>query len=155
MPNQPKHHYTGSMPSTTTKRVLIIENDRKLGRSIRDGLQEEGLEVFVAFDGNKGLAMWLTKNPDIVVMNLSLPRRSGFLVLEHIRRKTEVTCPVIAITDSRGLRHRRYSELLGVSDYFCMPVHIHELVGSVAGLLKQSADEDQFQLDLQETGQWG
>lgn len=115
--------------------VLIVDDDPEIIESIRFALTREGFEVSVARDGNQGVAYAETKHPDLVILDMMMPRRSGFLVLERLRQTTETPVPVIMITANEGARHREYAEMLGVSDYIAKPFTMDRLLSSVSQLL--------------------
>jgi DNA-binding response OmpR family regulator len=72
-----------------------------------------------------------------MILDMMMPKRSGFLVLEKLRRTRETLLPVIMITGNEGSRHKAYAELLGVSDYIRKPFAMDRLLQSVADLLGQ------------------
>ncbi len=121
-----------------THHVLIVDDDPEIIESLRFALSQEGYQVSVARDGNQGIAFAETKNPDLVILDMMMPRRSGFLVLERIRQTTEKPVPVIMITANEGARHREYAEMLGVNDYIGKPFPMDRLLASVANLLPKS-----------------
>ena len=67
----------------------------------------------VARDGNQGLALAERESPDLIILDMMMPKRSGFLVLEKLRRMSDVMVPVIMITGNEGSRHKAYAELAG------------------------------------------
>ncbi len=71
----------------------------------------------------------------VVILDMMMPRRSGFLVLERLRQVFEEPVKVIMITGNEGTRHREYAELLGVNDYIHKPFTIDRLLASVSNLL--------------------
>ena len=99
-------------------------------------LEGAGHEVVVARDGNQGLALFERENPDLMILDMMMPKRSGFLVLERIRRARDTPLPVIMITGNEGSRHKAYAELLGVNDYIRKPFPMDRLLESVSDLLK-------------------
>ncbi len=89
----------------------------------------------IARDGNQGLALAERENPDLMILDMMMPKRSGFLVLEKLRRLRDVPLPVIMITGNEGSRHKAYAELLGVSDYIRKPFAMERLINAVGNLL--------------------
>jgi DNA-binding response OmpR family regulator len=83
------------------------------------------------------LALAEREEPDLMILDMMMPKRSGFLVLEKLRRTRETLLPVIMITGNEGSRHKAYAELLGVSDYIRKPFAMDRLLQSVADLLGQ------------------
>jgi DNA-binding response OmpR family regulator len=126
-------------PKTTSKsdsyHVLIVDDDYEVVETIRSALTAEGFNVSVAIDGNQGVAYAEAKTPDLLILDIMMPRRSGFLVLERLRQYSEHPIPVIMITGNEGSRHREYAEMLGVSDYIHKPFTMDRLISSVSNLL--------------------
>jgi len=121
--------------SVAAKKVLIVDDDYEIVDSIRYALEDHGYRVVVARDGNQGLALAERENPDLMILDMMMPKRSGFLVLEKLRRVREAPLPVIMITGNEGSRHKAYAELLGVSDYIRKPFAMDRLLKAVANLL--------------------
>ncbi|MEZ6089849.1 MAG: response regulator transcription factor [Pirellulaceae bacterium] len=119
-------------------KILIVDDDNEIVESIRYALKANGYEVVIARDGNQGLALAERENPDLMILDMMMPKRSGFLVLEKLRRVREEPLPVIMITGNEGSRHKAYAELLGVSDYIRKPFAMDKLLASIERLLKES-----------------
>ena len=117
------------------KRVLLVDDDTEIVESMRTVLESRGYVVIVARDGNQGLVMAEQENPDLVVLDMMMPKRSGFLVLEKLRRSRPVPMRVIMITANEGSRHKAYAEMLGVDDYIRKPFAMDRLLESVDRLL--------------------
>src|ERR1041385_7562871 len=86
------------------KRVLLVDDDAEIIDSIRYALEAKGYQIFIARDGNQGLAMAESEDPDLVILDMMMPKRSGFLVLEKLRRTRPVPVRVIMITANEGDR---------------------------------------------------
>lgn len=118
------------------KKVLIVDDDFEIIESVRYALEGEGHNVVIARDGNQGLALAERENPHLMILDMMMPKRSGFLVLEKLRRVRDEPLPVIMITGNEGSRHKAYAELLGVNDYIRKPFPMDRLLASVNDLLK-------------------
>lgn len=118
------------------KRVLVVDDDPEISESLRFALAGQGYEVLIARDGNQGLAMAETEKPDLAILDLMMPRRSGFLVLEKLRENETAPPRVIIITANEGERHQDYAELLGVDEYIRKPFPMDRLLSSVKKLLE-------------------
>ncbi len=116
-------------------RVLLVDDDHEIVESVRYALEAGGYEVLIARDGNQGLAMAEREDPDLVILDMMMPKRSGFLVLEKLRRTRPVPLRVIMITANEGSRHKAYAEMLGVDDYVRKPFAMDRLMESVNRLL--------------------
>ena len=117
------------------QRVLLVDDDNEIVESVRFALESKGYKVLVARDGNQGLAMAEREDPDLVILDMMMPKRSGFLVLEKLRRSRPVPLRVIMITANEGSRHKAYAEMLGVDDYIRKPFAMDRLMESVTKLL--------------------
>src|SRR5262249_26482595 len=117
------------------QRVLIVDDDNEIVESVRYALEANGYAVLIARDGNQGLSMAEREDPDLVILDMMMPKRSGFLVLEKLRRSRPVPLRVIMITANEGSRHKAYAEMLGVDDYIRKPFAMDRLMESVKRLL--------------------
>jgi DNA-binding response OmpR family regulator len=117
------------------KRILLVDDDYEIVESMRIALESRGYSILVARDGNQGLAMAEREDPDLVILDMMMPKRSGFLVLEKLRRTRPVPIRVIMITANEGSRHKAYAEMLGVDDYLRKPFAMDRLLDSVERLL--------------------
>ena len=128
-----------SSDEKTPRRVLLVDDDAEIIESMRTVLQSKGYDVLIARDGNQGLALAEKENPDLVILDMMMPKRSGFLVLETLRRSRSVTMRIIMITANEGSRHKAYAEMLGVDDYIRKPFAMDRLLDSVQRLLATTA----------------
>lgn len=119
-----------------SKRILLVDDDPEIIDSIRFALEAKGFGVLIARDGNQGLAMAEREDPDLVILDMMMPKRSGFLVLEKLRRSRPVPLRIIMITANEGSRHKAYAEMLGIDDYIRKPFAMDRLLDSVQRLLK-------------------
>jgi DNA-binding response OmpR family regulator len=117
------------------KRILLVDDDAEIVESLRLALESNGYTVLIARDGNQGLALSERENPDLVILDMMMPKRSGFLVLEKMRRTRETPLRVIMITANEGSRHKAYAEMLGVDDYIRKPFPMDRLIESVQRLI--------------------
>ena len=116
------------------KRVLLVDDDPDIVEAIQFALAKD-FEVLVARDGNEGLSLTEQEHPDLVILDMMMPKRSGFLVLEKLRSSHSVPVRVIMITANEGSRHKAYAEMLGVDDYLRKPFSMDRLLDSVARLI--------------------
>ncbi|MBL7133963.1 MAG: response regulator transcription factor [Phycisphaerae bacterium] len=121
------------------KAILLVDDDREILASMMTAMEELGVELYAASDGNQAVRLADEHNPDIVVLDMMLPKRSGFLVLEKLKKDKKKTDPprVIMITANPGARHRVYAETLGVDKYFNKPFRMEKLMQAVRELLEQ------------------
>jgi DNA-binding response OmpR family regulator len=116
------------------KKVLIVDDDPEVLESINQALQSEGALTQTCMDGNTAVRICETDPPELVVLDMMLPKRSGFLVLEKIKN---VGAPprVIMVTANEGRRHQQYAEALGVDGYLLKPVRLERLITLAMDLL--------------------
>ncbi len=117
------------------KRILLVDDDNEIVDSMKLALESKGYQILVARDGNQGLALAEREDPDLMILDMMMPKRSGFLVLEKLRRSRPVPIRVIMITANEGSRHKAYAEMLGVDDYIRKPFAMDRLIDSVQRLL--------------------
>jgi len=120
-----------------TKTILLVDDDREIVTALRTVLERKGYRVLTAADGNAGLAVAERENPHLVVVDMMMPKKSGFLVLEKLKSTPENKPKVIMITANEGSRHRAYAEMLGVDDYLRKPFALDKLLERVEELLKE------------------
>src|SRR5271165_2439143 len=103
------------------KTILLIDDDPEILKAMRLVLEKKGYRVVTAGDGNMGLAVAEREAPELVVVDMMMPRKSGFLVLETLKARNRAIPRVIMVTANEGGRHRAYAELLGVDAYIRKP----------------------------------
>src|SRR5207302_4067316 len=86
-------------------RVLVVDDDRQSLEATRTMLEEHGYEVLVAHDGSEGLMRAERESPDLIVLDVMMPRRSGFGVLEHIGHRGRPGPWIVVVTANEGDRH--------------------------------------------------
>lgn len=116
------------------KMVLVVDDDREIVASIKAVLENKGYRVLTANDGNQGVFVAEREHPDLLIIDMMMPKRSGFLVAEKLRQQ-ETVPPIIMITANEGSRHRAYAELLGVKAYLRKPFAMERLLDEVEKLL--------------------
>ena len=126
---------TKAVAPAATKSILLVDDDAEIVESMRTILEAKGYSVLVARDGSQGVAVAERENPDLVVLDMMMPKRSGFLVLEKLRREYNHPVRIIMVTANEGNRHRAYAEMLGVDDYIRKPFAMDRLLESVQKLL--------------------
>ena len=119
------------------KRILLVDDDSDILTSMQAAFEPTGATVETASNGNKAVELAERNQPDLIVLDMMLPGRSGFLVLEKVKAKKPRTAKpfVIMITGNQGGRHKMYAETLGVSEYFNKPVKMDKLISTAERLL--------------------
>ena len=113
-----------------TKTILVVDDDVELSDGLRVVLERQGYRVLQARDGQQGQQLVYQQRPDLVILDMMMPRRGGYPVLEHFRGKPDAP-PIIMITANEGSRHKAYAEYLGVVDYIRKPFAMEQLLESV------------------------
>jgi DNA-binding response OmpR family regulator len=115
--------------------ILLVDDDHEILESMRTVLENKGFRILAARDGNAGLMVAERESPDLLILDMMMPKKSGFLVLEKLRSRPGGLIPTIMITGNEGSRHRAYAEMLGVRDYIRKPFAMEKLVRSVEKVL--------------------
>ena len=124
------------MSMLENKTILIVDDDPDVVTAIKMSLEEQGAKVVVAADGVVAVEVFEKEKPDLVVLDMMLPKRSGFLVLERMKAmKLDPPPKVIMITGNLGSRHKSYAMSMGVADYINKPFRMARLLESIEKLL--------------------
>ena len=121
--------------STTGPSVLVIDDDPDILATVAFALRQAGYEVTTANNGEAGLTAAHDTKPALVVLDMMMPKRSGFLVIEALRKDYEEPIKIVMMTANEGERHESYAELLGVDTYLHKPFAMEQLVQRVNELL--------------------
>ncbi len=120
------------------KTILLVDDDREMVEAMRTVLEKQGYRVLHAHDGNTGRQFIYQHTPDLVILDMMMPKMGGYPVLEHFRDKKEAP-PFIMITANEGSRHKAYAEFLGVVDYIRKPFAMEKLLETVAKVMAASS----------------
>jgi DNA-binding response OmpR family regulator len=120
----------GDQSMAEQKLILIVDDDYDLSDGIRAVLETQGHKVIQARDGQQGQQLIYQQRPDLVILDMMMPRKGGYPVLEHFRDKKDAP-PIIMITANEGSRHKAYAEYLGVIDYIRKPFAMERLLEAV------------------------
>lgn len=122
-------------------RVLIVDDDRDILESIEAAFLSEGALTLTASDGDEAVRLCNEDPPDLVVLDMMLPKRSGFLALEKIKGHEDSPI-VIMVTANEGKRHQAYGESLGVDAYMIKPVPLGRLLDKAIELIEAEEEDD-------------
>jgi DNA-binding response OmpR family regulator len=118
------------------KRILVVEDDRALARVLRDNLTFDGFDVELVANGNLALTRATALNPDLVVLDITLPGRSGFEICGDLRQRGRV--PILMLT-ARGQKADKLRGLdLGADDYMTKPFDLEEFLARVRAVLRRT-----------------
>ena len=112
------------------KLILVVDDDRELVEGVRAVLERQGYKVIQAHDGHQGKQAIYNQQPDLVILDMMMPRMGGYPLLEHFKGKADAP-PIIMITANEGSRHKAYAEYLGVIDYIRKPFALERLLETV------------------------
>lgn len=126
------------MPDNLTgKTILVVDDDPDILTAITTGLRDTGASIETASDGATAVSKAEKLMPDLVILDIMLPQKSGFLVLEQLRQRipAEKRPKIVMITGNQGQRHRQYAEALGVHEYLNKPFRMERLLEVTEKLL--------------------
>jgi len=133
-------------------KIVLVEDDEILSKVIYEELKDEGFDVFQSFDGEDGLKLVRSKKPDLVLLDIILPKKNGFEVLEELKKSPDTKdIPVIVLTMigkdediKRGLR-------LGANDYIVKSQHaIAEIIEKIKDFFEKEQHPEAKQLQKKE-----
>jgi DNA-binding response OmpR family regulator len=120
-----------------SKKILIIDDEPMIVESVSYNLKQEGYETLTAQDGETGLELALSEEPDLLLLDLMLPGLNGMEVCRQIRKTSEV--PIIMLTAKEGEIDRILGLELGADDYVVKPFSMRELLARIKSVLKRVA----------------
>lgn len=119
-----------------SKKILIIEDEKTLSDSLSYALKKEGFETLIASDGESALESFRKKNPDLVMLDLMLPKKSGEDLCREIRKDSDVPILVLSAKDSET--DKVVALELGADDYVTKPFSLREVIARIRGLLRRA-----------------
>jgi heavy metal response regulator len=125
---------------TTSVRILVVEDEKKVAQFIRQALEEEGYEVDVAPDGEQGLALAQTGRYELIVLDVMLPRLDGMEMLRRFRAAEGAT-PTLMLTARTAVEDRVAGLDGGADDYLTKPFAVAEFLARVRSLLRRGTME--------------
>lgn len=115
--------------------VLIVDDDEDILSSIEIAMRAEGAMTRKVMDGNAAVSAFHEFDPDAIILDMMLPKRSGFLVLEKVMEDEDPPV-VIMVTANQGKRHQAYAYSIGVHAYLNKPVSLERLIDKLVELLE-------------------
>jgi heavy metal response regulator len=122
-------------------KLLLVEDEKKVARFIKKGLEEEGYAVDLASDGQIGLSMGLDGVHDVIILDINLPAMSGLEILKNLRRENIFT-PVLLLTVRATIEDKVIGLDTGADDYLPKPFSFQELLARVRALLRRRAESE-------------
>ena len=123
------------------KTILIVEDDPDMVTALETVLADTGATIKTAMDGNAAIKVAQESDPDLILLDAMLPKRSGFLVLEKLKgtnKKRGEKPFIIMITGNVGKRHQTWAESLGVDGYINKPFRMERLLEAVEKLFTEN-----------------
>jgi len=120
-------------------KILVVDDELKIARLVRDYLMEAGFDVVTASDGPGAVASVRTERPDLVILDIGLPGMDGFDVTRNIRSHS--TTPIVMLTARTEETDRIIGLELGADDYVVKPFSPRELVARVKAVLRRSSGQ--------------
>jgi len=119
-------------------RLLVVEDEARIARFIRRGLEEEGHAVDVATDGDEAIVLATTNDYDVILLDILLPRRNGLAVCRDLRQRNVAT-PILMLTAKDSVQDKVAGLNSGADDYLTKPFSFDELVARVNALTRRQA----------------
>ena len=120
-----------------SKRILIVEDEKNIVDILSFNLTKEGYETLEAYDGQAGLQLALEQNPDLILLDLMLPKMDGFDVCRNLRKENRST-PVIMLTAREEETDKVLGLELGADDYITKPFSMRELLARVKANIRRN-----------------
>lgn len=127
----------------TAAKILVIEDDVRLASILQRGLEESGMQVLIAYDGELGLKLFESYHPDLVITDLILPRINGLELSKQLRAKYPQV-PIIMLTALGTTDDKVEGFDAGADDYLVKPFDFRELLARVKTLLKRTKGKSTF-----------
>lgn len=122
-------------------RLLVVEDEQKVASFIQQGLTEEGHAVDLAHDGEMGLNLALDRVHDLIVLDISLPKKDGIDVLKTVRQ-AGIKTPILLLTVRANIEDKVLGLDAGADDYLTKPFAFEELVARIRALLRRRSDAE-------------
>ncbi len=125
-------------------KILVIDDEPQIRRALRVGLEQNNYQVFLAANGEEGLDLAASRMPDLIILDLAMPGKSGFDVCKELREWTKTPIIVLSVRDREEDKIKALD--LGADDYLTKPFGIGELLARARAVLRRQApDEEQEQ----------
>jgi DNA-binding response OmpR family regulator len=121
--------------------ILVIDDDPDIRADLQMLLEDQGYRVITAPDGQSGLKRAISERPSLVIVDMMMPKMSGFIVLERLKQNEVRPTPVIMLTGNESDQQRAFAEFLGVDAYLNKPIATKRLLESVRQICPVQPDD--------------
>jgi len=132
-------HFVTLVIYNTAMRILIVEDDRKVGAFLQKGLKEEQYAVDLCRDGVEAVYLAQVNSYDVIILDVMLPGKDGFSVCKELRENSVLT-PILMLTAKDALEDKITGLSEGADDYMTKPFSFEELLARIQALLRRSQD---------------
>jgi pilus assembly protein CpaE len=134
----------GALGGLMAAKILVVDDDPNVQRLLQHTLKQEGYDVVVAADGAEGFRLWGTESPDLVLLDVLLPKLDGYQVATKIRAEEtgKSHVPIIMLTAEREVEQKVRGLRAGADDYLIKPFHPAELLARIKSLLARFAPRE-------------
>jgi len=139
-PHEPLMIEYGTRRYFVSKKILIVDDEKNIVDILRFNLQKEGFATLEAYDGEQGLEMALNRKPDLILLDVMLPKMDGFTVCRKIRQT--MSTPILMLTAREEEVDKVLGLELGADDYITKPFSPRELVARVKANLRRTVADD-------------
>ena len=123
------------------KKILIVDDEKPIVDVLKFNLEKDGYKTIEAYDGEQAVEMALMAKPDLIILDVMLPKMDGFTVCKKLRQK--LTCPIIMLTAKDEVVDKIIGLELGADDYMTKPFSVRELAARVKANLRKHAVEEE------------
>ena len=128
------------MEETMAKRVLVVDDEKLIVKGIRFSLEQDGMEVDAAYDGEEAIEAVRNNTYDVILLDVMLPKMTGFEVCQQIREFSEV--PIIMLTAKGDDMDKILGLEYGADDYITKPFNILEVKARIKAIIRRSGKKD-------------
>ena len=125
-----------------TNKILVVDDEKPIVEILKYNLEKEGYRVITAYDGEEALKMAEVEEPNLIVLDIMLPKKDGFTVCREIRKKWNI--PIIMLTAKEMETDKVLGLELGADDYVTKPFSSREVTARIKALLRRSKPENHF-----------
>ena len=117
------------------KKILIVDDEKPIVEILKFNLEKEGYSTIEAYDGEEAVDKALSEKPDLILLDVMLPKLDGFTVCKKLRQK--LTCPILMLTAKEDVVDKIIGLELGADDYMTKPFSIRELIARIKANLRK------------------